>query len=86
MSFHRSGASWAFQHGVLIEAIANQGTWSSDCVWQYIHTGSDPVSGPLLQALKSYLSIDGCLGKFLLINMSNFHLFIINKKIKGMSS
>ena len=34
--FRRGGASWAFQHGVLIQHIQTQGTWTSNCVWRYI--------------------------------------------------
>ena len=30
------GASWAFQHGVPIQDIQAQGTWTSNCVWRYI--------------------------------------------------
>ena len=47
-SFRRSGASWPYQHGVPIDAIKQQGTWASDCVWRYISTQSH--SSPLLQA------------------------------------
>ena len=35
--FHTGGgASWAFQHGVPIQDIQAQGTWTSNCVWRYI--------------------------------------------------
>ena len=54
-TFRRSGASWAFQHGVPIEAIKNQGTWKSDCVWRYIHTTTHTHSDPLLQAFRLHL-------------------------------
>ena len=33
-TFTRSGASWS--HNVPIQAIKDQGTWSSDCVYRYI--------------------------------------------------
>ena len=38
LTFHdfRRGASWAFQHGVSIQDIQAQGTWTSNCVWRYI--------------------------------------------------
>ena len=39
LTFHdfcRGGSFWAFQHGVPIHHIQAQGTWTSDCVWQYI--------------------------------------------------
>ena len=52
-TFSRSGASWAFQHGILIEAIKK--VQGSDCVRGYIHTTSNPVSDPLLQAFKLHL-------------------------------
>ena len=32
-TFRRSGASWAFKHGVPTESIKTQGTWKCDCVW-----------------------------------------------------
>ena len=34
--FRRGGATWAFRHGVSIQDIQAQGTWSSDAVWRYI--------------------------------------------------
>ena len=52
-SFRRSDASWAYQHGVPIDAIKQQGTWASDCVWCYISTQSH--SSPLLQAFHQHL-------------------------------
>ena len=52
-SFRRSGASWAYQHGVPIDAIKKQGTWSSDCVWRYISTQSH--SSPLIHAFHQHL-------------------------------
>ena len=54
-TFRKSGASWAFQHGVPIEAIKKQGTWKSDCVWRYIHTTTKSHSDPLLQAFRLHL-------------------------------
>ena len=43
--FRRSGASFAFNSNVSLQAIQHQGTWSSDAVWNYIianphHQGS----------------------------------------------
>ena len=35
-SFRRSGASWAYNHGVPMEAIKSQGTWVSDTIWRYM--------------------------------------------------
>ena len=54
-TFRRSGASWAFQHGVPMDAIKQQGTWKSDCVWRYIHTHNNKLSDPLLQAFRLHL-------------------------------
>ena len=34
--FRRGGATWAFRHGVPLQDIQAQGTWSSSCVWRYI--------------------------------------------------
>ena len=35
-TFRRSGATFAFNHNVNIQNIKKHGTWTSDCVWQYI--------------------------------------------------
>ena len=35
-----------------MEAIKEQDTWKSDCVWRYIHTPTKTVSDPLLQAFR----------------------------------
>ena len=43
-SFRRSGASLAFSSHVPLQQIKMQGTWSSDCVWQYIHSNPDSAS------------------------------------------
>ena len=40
-AFRRSGASLAFNANVPIQEIKVQGTWTSDCVWRYIH--DDPT-------------------------------------------
>ena len=53
-TFHSSGASWAFEHGVPIETIKHQGTWSSDCVWRYIQNSNTSIS-PLTQAFQLHL-------------------------------
>ena len=42
----RSGATYAFKAHVPIQDIKRHGTWSSDCVWQYIQ--SDHASGKSL--------------------------------------
>ena len=34
--FRRSGATWAFHHGVSLSQIMHHGTWRSDSVWKYI--------------------------------------------------
>ena len=34
--FHMGEASCAFHHGVPIQDIQAQGTWTSSCVWRYI--------------------------------------------------
>ena len=34
--FRRAGATWALRHGVPVQEIQAQGTWSCACVWQYI--------------------------------------------------
>ena len=53
-TFRRSGASWAFEHGVPIEVIKQQGTWSSNCVWRYIQKSNSSTS-PLTQAFQLHL-------------------------------
>ena len=35
--FRRSGATWAFHHGVPLNQIMHHGTWCSDSVWKYIN-------------------------------------------------
>ena len=35
--FGRAAASWAVHHGVSLQNIQAQGTWSLQCVWRYIH-------------------------------------------------
>ena len=45
-TFRRSGASWAHNHGVPIQAIKDQGTWSSDCVYRYIFSDTQFSSPP----------------------------------------
>ena len=59
-SFRRSGASWAFQYGVPIEAIKQQGTWASDCVWHYINTQTSSDSPCSMPFTYTYV-LDGCL-------------------------
>ena len=45
-TFRRSRASWAHNHGVPIQAIKDQGTWSSDCVYRYISSDTQFSSSP----------------------------------------
>ena len=54
--FRRAGASWAFQHGVPLQNIQAQGTWTSQCVWRYVHTSS---SGPsrVADSFRAHLAI-----------------------------
>ena len=54
-TFRRSGASWAHNHGVPIQATKDQGTWSSDCVYRYISSDTQFSSSPLLHAFQQYL-------------------------------
>ena len=42
--FRRAGASWAFQHGVPIQDIQAQGTWTSQCVWRCVHNSPSAPS------------------------------------------
>ena len=39
--FRRSGSTLAFNYNVSLQNIQRQGTWTSDCVWQYITDSSD---------------------------------------------
>ena len=41
--YHSATVSWDFEHGVPIEVIKQQGTWSSDCVWRYIQKSNSPL-------------------------------------------
>ena len=43
-SFRRSGATFAFNNNVPLQAIKHQGTWTSDCVWKYIVDSADAGS------------------------------------------
>ena len=54
--FRRSGATWAFRHGVSLQDIQAQGTWSSSCVWRYIQV---PPSGAstVASSFRTHLSI-----------------------------
>ena len=42
--FRRSGATWAFHHGVPLSQIMHHGTWCSDSVWKYINDTSTKPS------------------------------------------
>ena len=53
-TFRRSDASWAYNHGVPMEAKKSQGTWVSDTVWHYIHAHS-PTSSAFLSAFRQHL-------------------------------
>ena len=53
-SFRRSGATWAFNHNVPLAQIQSQGTWSSDCVWNYINRDSD-ATDILSSTFQNYL-------------------------------
>ena len=58
-TFRRSEASWAFEPGVPIKVIKQQGTWSSDCI--YYRKVIPPLL--LLPKLSSYIySLDGWFG------------------------
>ena len=45
-SLHRSGSSFAYKAQIPVPDIMRHGTWSSDCVWRYIHM--DHTSGESL--------------------------------------
>ena len=53
-SFRRTGATWAFQHGVPLEHIKSHGTWASDSVYAYLHA-SVSVLSPVASAFKTAL-------------------------------
>ena len=57
-TFHdlqRSGATYAYNAHIPVQEIKRHGTWSSDCVWQYIQ--SDHASGEhLANALASAIN------------------------------
>ena len=54
--FRRGGATWAFRHGVPVQDIQAQGTWSSSCVWRYIQVPSS-ASSPVASSFHTHLSI-----------------------------
>ena len=46
-AFRRSGATFAFNANVDLQAIQSHGTWTSECVWRYIiqdQNASDQVA------------------------------------------
>ena len=54
--FRRSGATWAFHHGVPLSQIMHHVTWRSDSVWKYINdlsTKPSAVSATFQQHLLS---------------------------------
>ena len=58
-TFHdlrRSGATYAFKAHVPIQDIKRHGTWSSDCVWQYIqsdHSSGENLANALAQSINT---------------------------------
>ena len=54
--FRPGGATWAFRHGVPLQDIQAQGTWSSSCVWRYIQLPSSDTS-PVAASFRTHLSI-----------------------------
>ena len=54
--FRRSGATFAFNSNVPIQDIKRHGTWSSDCVWQYIqsdHSSGESIAVALAAAVNN---------------------------------
>ena len=43
-AFRRTGASWAFSHGVPLEHIMRHGTWRSDSIWAYLSSSPSSTS------------------------------------------
>ena len=41
-SFRRSGATFTFNYNVSLQDIQRHGTWTSDCVWNYVTDSVDP--------------------------------------------
>ena len=54
--FRKSGTTWAFQHGVPLQQIMLDGTWTSDCVWRYVSTLNQHIS-PVAATFKQHLHI-----------------------------
>ena len=54
--FRRGGATWAFRHGVSMQDIQAQGTWSSDAVWRYIQLPPS-ASSAVSTAFSSHLYV-----------------------------
>ena len=53
-TFGKSEASWAYKHGVAMEAIKYQRTWISDTVWHDRHSWS-PAFSALLSVFRQHL-------------------------------
>ena len=54
--FRRSGATFAFNAQIPIQAIKRHGTWSSNCVWRYIqsdHSSGDHIANALASVINN---------------------------------
>ena len=56
LGFHKTFTFHNFRHGVPLQDIQAQGTWSSSCVWRYIQLPSLETS-PVASSFRTYLSI-----------------------------
>ena len=54
--FRRGGATWTFKHGVPIQNIQAQGTWSSSCVWRYINM-APALSSTISSTFQAHLAV-----------------------------
>ena len=53
-AFRRSGACWAYEHGVDLDRVKVHGGWKSDAIWQYL-IKTPTVAGQVARAFKVHL-------------------------------
>ena len=58
LGFHtlrRSGASWAFDHGINLDHLKVHGGWRSDAIWRYLIKTPSPA-GTVARTFRSHIS------------------------------
>ena len=58
LGFHalrRSGASWAFDHGINLDHIKTHGGWKSDAIWRYL-VSTPRAAGTVARAFQHHIN------------------------------